>query len=343
MSTTPVTDPSRPALYAIYDLGMSPITFDVMNFFVFANLWSLRAGFGGYHVVFAHGPGDGFRDMTPKDKALDRDEKVWRLRHILFQHAYIARRCVGVSVVDSRVELTRLMRALHPQQVFPPKYTVDNPTRMFMLPQLLQHTLVDEELVVFDAAPAAVRKVDAWLARNAPGPRPVVLTLRTSSTETDRNSDLAAWCNAADRIRAAGCTPVVVPDTDLVIEGREREPFGDLPVYGLAALDLELRVALFRRAWLNLADNGGPAFLNYFMADPRILCFLPVAKLPEVVQLTNRGVDRMAELLGVKTGESFPFATPVSRFVWKPDTVDHIMEEFEAASAYLLASEGNAA
>ena len=335
MSTIPVIDPSRPVLYAVYDLGLSPITFDVMNFFVFANLWTSRAGFGGYHVVFAHGPDDGFRNLTPKDMALDRDEKIWRLRHILIQHAHIARRCVGVSVVPSRVELTRLLQTLHPQQVFPPNYTVKKPTRLFMLPQLLENTPTGEELAAFDATPGAMRKVKAWLTRNAPGSRLVSLTLRTSNTETDRNSNLAAWCEAAYRIQKTGCTPVIVPDTDLVIEGRERELFGDLPVYGPAAIDLELRVALYRRAWLNLADNGGPAFLNYFMADPRILCFLPVAKLPEVVQITGRGVDRMAELLGVKVGESFPFATPVSRFVWKPDTVENIMDAFERAASHL--------
>lgn len=169
------------------------------------------------------------------------------------------------------------------------------------------------------------------------------MTLRSSVTEPARNSDLLAWCEAAKRIEAMGCTPVIVPDTDLVIEGRERELFGDLPVFGPAAIDLELRLALYRRAWLNLADNGGPAFLNYFMPDPRILCFLPVEKLPEVVQMTNRGVNRMAELLGVQVGGSFPFATPVSRFVWKPDTIDNIVSEFEMASEHLLTTEGDVA
>ena len=83
-------DPARPSLYAIYDLGRSPITFDVMNFFAFANLWTKRSGFAGYNIVFVLGEGGGFRELTPKDKALDRDEKMWRLRHVLLPHAGIS-------------------------------------------------------------------------------------------------------------------------------------------------------------------------------------------------------------------------------------------------------------
>ena len=329
-------DPTRPCLYAIYDLGRSPITFDVMNFFAIAHVWALRAGFGGYHVIFVLGEGTGFRELTPKDKALDRDEKMWRLRHVLLPHAALGKACSGVSIVESRVELARLMGALHPNQVFPPKYTVQNPNNAFMLSQLFHLKPTAAELDVFEAPPAALRKVDEWLARRAPGRRPVVFTLRTSRTEAARNSRLEEWVAAAQEVRARGYDPVIVPDTDLVTSGEDNSLFEDLPVFGIGAIDLELRAAMFRRAYLNFADNGGPAFLNYFMAGSRMLCFLPIDKLPSVVQAG--GVDRMAQLLGVETGGDFPHATPLCRFVWRADGREAVIEEFEKAVAVLAAS-----
>lgn len=326
-------DPNRPSLYAIYDLGRSPITFDVMNFFAFAHIWALRSGFAGYHVVFVLGDGVGFREQTPKDKALDRDEKMWRVRHVLLPHAAIGKNCVGVSFVERRVELARLMKSLHPQQVFPPNYKVEAPNHAFMLHQLFSLKPTLDELDVFHAPPAALRKVDEWLAQRAPGGRPVVFTLRTSKTEATRNSRIDEWLAAAREVQARGYDPVIVPDTDLVTGGLDTTLFGDLPVFAIGAIDLELRVALFRRAYVNFADNGGPAFLNYFMADSRLLCFLPVDKLPSVV--AQGGVQRMAQLLAVEVNGDFPHATPLCRFVWRADRQEAIIDEFEKATALL--------
>ncbi|WPZ32321.1 hypothetical protein T8K17_13840 [Thalassobaculum sp. OXR-137] len=336
MSSDTATPPAfTPALFAIYDLSVSPVTFDVMNFFVLANLWAMRAGAAGYHVIFTAGPGGQFRDLTPKDKSLDTDEKIWRLRHIMATHAHIAKRCLGVSLYDRRDDFGQMLRAIHPSQLFPPGYTQSDPKIPFMLADLFAQNPTAEELDTFAPHPSATRKVDAWLERYAPRGRPVSLTLRSSTIETRRNSNTPDWLEAAARIRARGFDPIVLPDTDLVTAGLDLGAFGDIPSYPLGAIDLELRAALYSRCLINLADNGGPAFINYFMADSSAVCFLPVEKLPEAVTFHGRGLDRMAELLGVAPYESFPGATPARRFIWKPDTLDNIMDAFDAAVEFL--------
>jgi len=321
-------------LYAIYDLGKAPITFDVMNAFAFAHLHTERFGFAGYHMIFVLGEGDGYRNLTPKDKALDRAEKSWRLRQVLTVHTAIARRCVGSSVFESRVELDRLLKTLDPAQIFPPDYTVDRPTQMFMLAPYFDLTPTHAEMNVFVPTDAALRKVDAWLERHAPNRRPVVLTLRNAGVEIHRNARVEDWVQAAYTMRALGYDPIIVPDTDLATAGLDADLFPGLPRYTIGAVNLELRVALFRRAYLNMADNGGPAFLNFFMAGSTMLCFLPVDKLPGVVA-QNGGIDQMAQLLGVATGDSFPNATPTCRFVWEPDRFENILYEFHKATRAL--------
>jgi|GEM_PF-711528 len=328
----------KPALFAIYDLATGPITFDVMNFFVFSHMWAKRAGAGGYNVVFVAGPGGRFRMSTPKDKALDADEKIWRLRHVMAAHAHIAKSCLGVSTFHRREDFAQLMRAIHPKQLFPPGYTLEAPQTAFMLPVLFDQKPTPDELDAFGPHPSALRKVDAWLRNFAPRGRPVTFTLRTSSIETARNSNTGDWLKVAARAREMGFDPIILPDTDLVTQGLDRDGFGDIPAFGIGAIDLELRVALYRRAVINMADNGGPAFINYFMEDSSAVCFLPVAKLPEVVK-SRGGLDRMAALLGVPTGGDFPGATPRRRFVWEADTLDNIMVAFEAAVTDLEASD----
>jgi hypothetical protein len=332
----------KPAMFAVYDLSVAPVTFDVMNFLVFANMWSMRSGLPGYHVIFVAGPGGRFRMATPKDHALDTDEKVWRLRHVMAPHANIAKRCFGVSTYHRREDFAQMMRAIHPSQFFIPNYSLEKPKSAFMLPDLFRQNPTADELDTFEAQPAALRKVDAWLERNAPRRRPVTLTVRSSTIEDSRNSDMQAWMEAARRIRQRGFDPIVLPDTDLVTRGEDTGAFEDVPTYGIGAVDLELRVALYRRALVNMADNGGPAFINYFMGDSSAVCFLPVEKLPEVVLMTGRGVDRMAELLGVAPGGDFPGATPRRRFVWQADTVENIMTAFDAAASDLPSGAGAA-
>jgi hypothetical protein len=335
--------PFQPALFAVYDLSAAPITFDVMNFLVFANLWTLRSGAAGFNLVFIKGPGGAYRMVTPKDKALDAMEKTWRLRHVMIGHGYIAKRCLGVLTFERREDFIQLHRAIHPSQIVTPGYTLDKPRVAFMLSDLFNQKPTPEELDTFEAHPSALRKVDAWLATHAPRGRPVTFTLRTSLIELARNSDIAAWLAAARYVRDRGFDPIIIPDTDLVTSGQEVGAFGDIPVYGIGAVDLELRAAMYRRGLINMADNGGPAFVNYFMGDSSAVCFLPVNKLPEVVRASGRGVDRMAELLGVETGADFPGATPRRRFVWEPDTLENIVAAFETAAADLASSGRDAA
>lgn len=323
----------RPCLYAFYDLGRAPVTFDVMNFFVFAHVWARRAGFSGYHVVYVLAEGGEFRNLTPKDLTLPYDEKVWRLWHVLMPHAGIARNCKGVSFHRDRQDLAQLMRAIHPAQIVPPEYSLDKPNQLFMLNQIFKLAPTLEEMDVFAPTASALERVDGWLTRRAPGGRAVTITLRTSRAEPDRNSRLDEWLAAARVMRERGFEPIIVPDTDVVTGGYDMTIFGDLPVFSIGSIDLDLRLAMFRRATLNIADNGGPAFLSYFMGGSTMLCFLPVEKLPAIVGSGSH--RRMAELLGVEEGGSFPHATPLRRFIWRPDRREVIVEEFDKAVAAL--------
>lgn len=325
--------PQRPCLYGFYDLSQAPVTFDVMNFFAFAHIWSRRAGFSGYHVIFVMGEGGGFRNLTPKDLTLPYDEKIWRLWHVLMPHAGIARTCLGVSFMRERRDLAQLMRAIHPMQIIPPDYTLEKPNQLIMLSQVFALNPTAEEMDVFAPTASALERVDGWLSQRVPGGRPVTITLRTSRAEPDRNSRLAEWLAAARAMRDRGFDPIIVPDTDVVTGGYDMAMFGDLPVFSIGSIDLDLRLAMFRRATLNMADNGGPAFLSYFMGGSTMMCFLPVDKLPAVVG--SGKLRRMAELLGVREGGDFPHATPLRRFVWRPDRVDAIVEEFDKAVAVL--------
>jgi len=328
-----VSAPPGRTMYAIYDLGRAPVTYDAMNFLVVARLWASRRGFSGFHTIFVRAPNEGFRDQTPKDRTLTVDEKVWRLSHILMPMAAAARDCVGVSIVNDRRDLGVILKNLDAEQIFPPNYTVEEPFTVIFLAAVFRLSPTESEMNTFQPSPAGLGKVDEWLAARVPGGRPVVITLRTSRVEPERNSRTAEWLAAARAIRDRGYPVLFVPDTELVTGGCEDREFEDFPVFALGAMDLDLRLAMYRRALLNMADNGGPSFLNFYMEDSKIVCFLPVDKLPIVV--AAGGESRLALLLGMELGGNFPYGSPVRRLVWRPDRAPAILEEFDRSIAAL--------
>ncbi len=104
-------------------------------------------------------------------------------------------------------------------------------------------------------------------------------------------------------------------------------------MFSLGAVDLDLRLAMYRRALLNMADNGGPSFLNFYMADSTIVCFLPVDKLPIVV--AAGGESRLALLLGMELGGNFLYGSPVRWLSGGPIGHRPFSEEFDRSIAAL--------
>ncbi len=143
-----VSAPPGRTMYAIYDLGKAPVTYDAMNF------WS-SPGSGQQarlqripHDFRARAANEGFRDQTPKDRTLTVDEKVWRLSHILMPMAAAARDCIGVSIINDRRELGRT-KNIDAEEVFPPNYTVEEPFTVIFLAAVFKLNPTEIEMNTF--------------------------------------------------------------------------------------------------------------------------------------------------------------------------------------------------
>lgn len=296
-------------LPVVYDLAAAPITYDVMNALVVARLAAMRDGYEGFRVTFV---ADRFRDATPKDKALTVEEKLWRVEHIHLALALRTKGCVGAQVSFDRRHL------VFPAQPF---------SAPFMARQLFACAPTQDELTAFAPSKSARRRIGEWLGdiRN-----PVTITLRSSPVEPHRNTDASQWLKAAEQIRDRGYDPIIVPDHDEATIGAM--DYGTWPVCALAAIDLDLRLALYERS-INLSHNGGPSFLAYFMGAP-LVSFLPVDNLPTV----SPDIGHMASMLGVAPNGDWPHATPGRVLIWEPATVENIVAAFDSVTANKVAA-----
>lgn len=319
-------------LYAVYDLAVSPITFDVLNFTTMAEIFRSALKLDYVHFVYLLGPNRSFRNQTPKDKNLSDEQKHWRLRQILVPQSWLLSSCNGCSVFLDREEGARFLAQIPPVNIFPGNYHVSRPTWSFMISAINEVARRNEvDALRFQATPTALQYVDEWCVRNGVGGPLVTFTVRVSDIEAHRNSNLSAWTRLAKEIKAEGYCPVFLTDTDVALRANRADFASELLVNWVGPVNLEIRTALYQRSYISMSQSGGPAFINFFMKDSIYAGFQPVNAIPEVFSKetgTGEGLAGMERVFGIKAGDLFAFSNPGQKLVWEPDSYNNIRKVF---------------
>lgn len=288
------------ALTAVYDLAVSPPTFEVLSFLAQAELARRAGGHEAMAVVFQPGPAGGFRaDALPPDVPA-REGMLWR---ICVAAARMVPSVREVRVLRDRAELRGPVfpagwAATRPVAHYGPAYQVNGPD-------------------VFRASESARRAVTLRLPR-----RFATITLRQASYWPSRNSNLPAWREAARWLDQRSIAPVWIPDA----EGAA--PAG-VNAFEAAAYDLDLRLAAYEAAVVNLGVTNGPMALLHFTRLPHLI-FKPVdPECPATGEAHLRA-------LGLRPGGQW---VAHGRLVWAPDDAPAIV----GALAEFFAAQGAAA
>jgi hypothetical protein len=309
-------------LYAFYDLGVAPVSFDFLWFLVGAELDRRRRGLASIHAVIVPGPHSGLRKETAElESSLDTTARRARIFTILVPACTLLPSLSGVTVTGNRAQADGLVRAAG-GAVFPARYEPALP--IYPGPQEPLRAARDEgaQIAVLRATEADLRSVEAWLAANGCAGPVVSITLRGYGYVPARNSNIAAWAAFARGLRDSRFSVVIVPDSQQCFTGVPAELDG-LPVFAEAAMGLGLRMALYERAFLNLGVNNGPMGLCWLNERTRYITF---KILNDQALQTTAGY---MEFLGFATGHSLPFATEWQRWVWAEDDLPIIKAAFE--------------
>jgi hypothetical protein len=268
---------------AFYDFAVSPFSYDFSAFMMCAR------EHGCDEVVFV--PGRRFaRDAGGRLAEFQKctpQEQAQRLANMLLPLAGKAVAC------DSREQAA----ALWHRGCFPRGYTVQRPVAGHTLSQSLEV----RELHPFEPAAEYLERA----AQLGVGAKTVTITIRDTHIKPVRNSDIAAWIEAARWIEAQGLAPLFIPDT----ENRERS-FGGFRALPEASLDVLLRLAVYDRAKLNLGIGIGPLSLCFYSRRPLLIFKM----------LNNDSYESSAEFLaqnGLPPGSQPWWFTPRQRIVWE--------------------------
>lgn len=314
----------RRSAYLFYDLSVSPITYDFVWPLVEAERLRRARDLDDIKVVIAPGKYFGVRrEDDDYEDAVDVEARRWRLHHTVVQLCRLLPTVSGLTVCANRFEAT-VHRAVFARHVYPRRYWPAFPLAHRPADILDAARRGEPVPLPLRATEQGLRYVRPWIQRHAAGRRPVVITLRRYHYMPARNSNLDAWIAFAQRLDKSIYAPIFVQDTDTALDAL-LPTLAPFPVMAEASWNLDLRMALYESAYVNLLVNNGPHGLCLFSDTCHYVMFKILT--PSVRQTT----EEYMRFLGFEIGRTPPFAGPLHKWVWEDDRLDVIEREFEAS------------
>lgn len=276
-------------LTAVYDLATSPPTYEFIPFLADAETVRVKGGFDVLDVVFMPGPMHGFRDDNLPPDAVEREGMLHR---VCVSACRLLPSVRNVSVLKRRQAIEG--------DVFPAEWAEDKPVSHYG-PFILKRANR-----CLKATESARRRAKALVSGEY-----ATITLRQSDYWPERNSNLEAWTLAASLLKSYGVTPVFIPDT----QGEAPERYLSLPE---ASWDIDLRLALYEGAKLNLAVSNGPLVLMCCSEVP----YMVFKMLTDGGHMATKAAFYKAH--GIEVGDQFG---PNGKIVWADDTAENVSHE----------------
>ena len=318
---------STGALQFVFDLSVAPLTFDFISYLAAADLARRRQNLSHMDVLFVGGAYGGVRRELPEYEAImDAQMRLWRVRNILAPALSLLPSVRSYSYCTSREQAKALISA-NPAHVYPTDYLINFPCQP--VKSVIHEAARKGESVwpMLRATEAAKRFVAAYIERVAQDRRSVVISMRNYGFAPERNSHTEEWLRFAAELDPARYAAIFVPDIGVAMTATPND-FGGHAVCTAACWNLEIRMALYEAAWLNISMMQGPMELCWYNEAVRYAIFLEPDTHPttSVMQLTENGL---------RVGYDLDFATARQHMYWQADTLVNIRRAFVEAEAML--------
>lgn len=288
-------------LTAFYDLAVGPVSYDFIVFLVQAEIERRRTGADRMHVAVVPMAGGACRPKPQYDAA----EAEWRLWNIVIP----APRLLGAGVsLALDWQHARRMASEKSWKCWPPDW--DRQTlkdRRHLIGGVIRSAVAGAEIPTLSASSRARAEVRKRFAAKG---RPVVTMTMRRTYLPERNSDPEAWFAARAHIEQRGYAVELIEDTSEAL-GKGR---------GFAELNLDLRMACYQEAALNLQANNGTASLCWFSDRPYVMFGAGVP----AEEWRGLFVEQ-----GLPLGENWPWARRGQRISYGREDADTITEAFE--------------
>jgi hypothetical protein len=308
------------SLQFVFDLSVSPITFDFASYLAGAEVERRLRGLSSLVIIIVPGNEDGVRrEQADYDAAVNAAARLSRVRNIILPILSFLPSVSGYVICGTRAQAQAVV-SNNPAHVYPEGYSVALPRQP--LKRVIHNHGGNGDAIfpMFQATDQAKHFIDEFFAREIGDRKPVVITLRNYDFSPERNSRNNDWLAFANRLDLTKYAPIFVHDTETVM----RPPvvdLGDHIVCEAATWNLEIRMALYEAAWLNMALMHGPLELTWYNQKANYVVFINLG-------IAEQNSEISVQENGHVVGESLIFAKPTQKIIWEADTLECIEKQF---------------
>ena len=249
-------------LYAIFDLEISPITFNIGELLCAAEVESIEKNKKGIVLVIVPEKFKNIDYVSEYEKAIDRESIKWRIENIVIQVAGLHQACAGINILPSRSSIAEIVNLY---DTYPYLYDGIN-LRYADLSKLYASKAYD-----FKGLRATVqgkKYIEQYLSSMGIDKKIVTLVVRSSKYDVARNSNKEELSKFVQYLLNSGFHPIVVPDTDSAFD---IETFFDPKyIFRDCCWNVGLRLALYEISFLSIFGPGGAGCI--FLLDSACPC-----------------------------------------------------------------------
>ena len=306
----------RRVVVATYDLEHHPLSYDIAFFVQAAEIYRQQTGCDNIALTIAAPKDIDNQAGVSKEvySVVDGRAREYRINHICVEMAQL------MPSIASIVVKYRAARdfAFELEQFDAVPYPNGQPHHNEYYQVLNQHP----DLVSgFSSTTEAQRVVRKWLDPVSGGRKVVCVSLRQYLVDTGRNSNIPEWAAFLQRLDQTEYAVVVLPDTDHIADFKS-SPLAIYPAFEPACFGVDLRMALYESAYLNMFVSNGPSFAATLFRNVNYLMFKIMQ--PDIPLVA----PEVLTWLGYEIGGTPKYATPFQKWVWEQDAADVLHREF---------------
>lgn len=316
-------------LYSFYDFAVAPATFDVVTFLTLAEITRKKYCCDSIHVIIVPGFESGFRKgdlksynlLSGNNNQYNSDYMKWRLNNIVIPCCGLLPTCNEMSIFSSREDALKFEKAFA-EKIFPEKYSVSFPDSVIQndgfhhIKFLIDLAQQNVEIPNIIAPKYGYDTVKKWIEQNCGSRKLITITLRESSYQIERNSNISAWAGFIRSIDQSIYFPVIVRDTEKALEPLPPLLIG-LAVFPEAAFNIHIRAALYQLSFLNMSVNNGPFAICLY--NSKISYIMVVHSKTDYGQLKWNDIE---------PGTQPEICNQFQKWVWNDDTLEVLRREF---------------
>lgn len=309
----------EPAVWAFYDLSINAPGYDIVRFLMLSEIDRIKQNLHAINVVILPDH-DNFQGWY-KGYTNQSDEFLqWRIRQIVIPCCNLLPSVKQIYLCSSRGEAYTLEKKTA-HNIFPEGYSVIKPvgvTINFYSRNNDEEIKFKPSIIPSDTASIFIKE---WISLHCEGKKVVTVTLRESTCDPIRNSNLIEWGKFIESLDKNEYFPVILRDTEKAFSSVPNCLRGGI-VFNEPCFNVELRAALYEQSYLNLSVGNGPILLMMSNKFVRFLLFL--LQRDESIVASKAAFNS----IGLTPGKQLPICTEFQKLIWEDDYYEIIQREF---------------